>query len=268
MRTIIAGVDFTQSSYNAARYAAMLARKLECKLVLFNMFDVPLIHSNSGLYFMSYSSVREDSVKKLTRFLDRLAADFPGVDMNYFVTAGSFEEEMKTFVKKHRVQLVVLGLASKNRFSKFIYGSHSTDVAGKVDAPVIIVPEQYKEHKLKAAVMAVDNRGKLHKTTLKRFENFMKEAKLNLHVLHVLTEDELFDHKGNQKVEIGSKKFAVEVINESTLERGLKKYAIDKKVDLITIISRHHSALYNMFNETHTKSIAFSSRVPVMAIHE
>lgn len=268
MRTIIAGVDFTQSSYNAARYAAMLAQKIDCKLVLFNMFDVPLIHSNSGLYFMSYNSIRDTSVDKLKKFLTRLSKEFPKLDMNYFVTTGSFVEEVNTFVKKHRVQMVVLGLASKNRFSKFIYGSHSTDIAGKVDAPVIIVPEQYKEHKLKTAVMAVDNREKLHKASLKRFDTFTKEAKLNVHLLHVLTEDELFDHKKNQKLEIGSKKYPIEVINESNLERGLKKYTLDSKIDLITIISRHHSAFYNMFNETHTKHIAFSSKVPVMAIHE
>jgi nucleotide-binding universal stress UspA family protein len=268
MKTIIAGVDFTQSSYNAARYAALLARKLECKLVLFNMFDVPLIHSNSGLYFMSYNSIRDTSVNKLKKFLARLSKEFPKLDMNYFVTTGSFEEEVNTFVKKHHVQMVVLGLATKNRFSKFIYGSHSTDVAGKIDAPVIVVPEKYKEHKIKSLVVAVDNKEKLHKAALHKLEGLRKDAKLNLRMVHVRTEDELFDHKNNNRVEMGAKKYSVEVLSESSLERGLKKYALDHAVDLITVISHRHSALYNMFNETNTKQIAFSSKVPVMAIHD
>lgn len=268
MKTIVAGVDFTQSSYNAARYAAMLAEKLGCKLILFNMFDVPVIHSNSGLYFMSYNSIRDTNVDKLKKFLARLARDFPKLDMNYFATTGSFEAEVETFVKKHRVQMVVLGLAAKNRFSKFIYGSHSTDVAGKIDAPVVIVPEQYKQHKLKTAVVAVDTSEKLHKAPLKRFESFAKEGKVVVRALHVLTEDELFDHKKNRKIELGSKKYPVEVVNESSLERGLKKYTLENEVDLITIISREHSVFYKMFNETNTKQIAFSSKVPVMAIHE
>lgn len=268
MKTIIAGVDFTQSSYNAARYAALLAEKLKCKLVLFNMFDVPLIHSNSGLYFMSYSSIRDTSEDKLHKFEARLQKEFPKLSINYFVTTGSFRDEISTFVNKHRVQYVVLGMAVKNRFSKFLYGSHSTDIAGKVNAPVIIVPEQYKVHRLKTIVMGVDNREKLHKASLKRFENFAKESGTSIKVLHVLTEDELFDHNKNQNIILNHKKHHIDVVSETTLERGMKKYSLDTKADLIAIISRKHSAFYNLFNETNTKNIAFASKVPVMAIHE
>jgi len=266
--TIIAGVDFTASSYNAARYAAMLAEKLQCKLTLFNMFDVPMIHSNSGLYFMSYSSIRDVHADKLENFSKKLKREHPKLNLDYFVATGSFKEEIGTFIKKHHVYAVVLGLASKTRFSKFLYGSHTTDLAGKVDSPVIIVPEQYKEHSVKKVVMGVDNREKLHKASLKRFEEFLKQTRSALKVLHVRTEEELFDHNKNQNIIINHKKYPIEAVNESTLERGMRHFTLANRADLIGIISRKHSVFYNLFNETNTASIAFSSKIPVMAIHE
>ncbi len=265
---IIAGIDFSQSSYNAARYAAMLAQKFKCKLVLFNMFDIPLVHSNSGLYFMSYSSLRDVNIEKLEKVREKLHKEHPRLDLDHFVSSGSFKNEISDYIKANPVKLVVLGLASKGRFSKFIYGSHSTDLAGKVDAPVIIVPEQYKKHKLEKVVMGVDNREKLHKASLKLFESFLKESKADLKVLHVRTENELFDHNKNRNIIIGHKKYPIELISETTLERGMRKYSLKNKADLIGIISRKHSVFYDLFNETNTMVIAFASKVPVMAVHE
>lgn len=268
MKTIIAGVDFTKSSYNAAKYAAMLAEKLHCKLVLFNMYDVPLIHSNSGLYFMSYTSIRDTSENNLKRFLSKLKREHAKLEIGCFVTTGSFRAEISSFIKKHQVQYVVMGLVTKNKFSKFLYGSHSTDLAGKLKSPVIIVPEQYKEHQLKKVLIGVDNSEKLHRSPLKNIGDFIKTTHAGLHVLHIRTEEELFDHNKIRDIKVNNKKYPIEILPESSIERGMKKYSLQNKVDLIGILSKKHSAFYNLFLESNTKSIAFASKVPVMAIHE
>jgi hypothetical protein len=58
MRTIIAGTDFSASSANACKYAALLAQRLKCKLVLFNLFEAPVVHSNIGLYGFFHESLK------------------------------------------------------------------------------------------------------------------------------------------------------------------------------------------------------------------
>ena len=69
MKTIIATTDFTPSSLNACLYAGMLAQKLNCKLTVFNLFDIPVVHSNSGLYFISFASQKKHSELKMKKFL-------------------------------------------------------------------------------------------------------------------------------------------------------------------------------------------------------
>ncbi|MBP7810008.1 MAG: universal stress protein [Bacteroidia bacterium] len=267
MRTIIAGTDFTPSSLNACLYAAMLAKKLDCKLTIFNLFDVPVVHSNSGLFFISFASQKKHSEEKMKKFAQKISAVHKGVIIEPFLTSGSFKLEVEGFIAKHRVEAVVMGLATRTKISRYIYGSHSTDIAGRIKAPVIIVPERYKKHNIKTVLLSVDNNEKLYHSTLTELERFAADSKTKIKVLSVRTEDELFVPK-QQELKFNGVTVKLNTIKSKEIETGIVSFCRKNKADLIAIISKKHSALYNFFAETHTKKIAFASKVPVMAIHE
>jgi nucleotide-binding universal stress UspA family protein len=203
----------------------------------------------------------------MKKFIQKLAITHPKVQMESMITTGSFKMEVEDFIKKHRVEAVVMGLASKTKLEKFIYGSHSTDVAGRVNAPVIIVPEKYKKHHLKSMLLSVDNNEKLYHSSLTEVERFAADTQTKLNVLSVRTEDELFLPK-QQEVKINGSAIKLNTIKAKDIEKGIVSYCRKNKADLITVLSKRHSALYNLFAESHTKKIAFASKVPVMAIHE
>ncbi len=267
MKTVIAGTDFSRSSMNACKYAALLAQKLNCKLVLFNLFEAPVVHSNMGLYGISYSSERKNSENKTEKKIKELKKVFPKLKISEFVTSGSYKEELKYFIKAHQVEAAVMGLESKTKLSKYIYGSHGVNIAGKLDCPVIIVPEKYKKHKISKVLLAVDNNEKLYKSSLKGFEKFILGTKTKLDLLHVRTEDELI-HPVMMDLVFSGKKTPVKTVKAKSFENGIKKQVKELKTDLVAIISKKHSVFYNFFSETNTKKIIFMAKVPVMAIHE
>lgn len=267
MKTIIAGTDFTPSSINACKYAALLAQKLNCKLTLFNLFEAPVIHSNMGLFGISYTSERKASENKTEKLIKEIQKLFPKIKINELVTSGSFNYELENFTKEHQIEAMVMGLAAKDKISKFIYGSHGVDIAGKIDCPVIIIPEKYTKHKLSNVLLAVDNNEKLMKSSIAGFEKFIKETKSKLNLVHIRTEEELF-HPLTFKITINSKKLPIEMVKAKDIEVGLKKYCSKSNYDLVAIISKKHSAFYNLFVESNTKKVAFATKVPVMAIHE
>jgi nucleotide-binding universal stress UspA family protein len=267
MKTIIAGTDFSPSSVNACRYAALLAQKLNCKLTIFNLFDAPIIHSNVGLYGISYTSVRKSSFVKTNKLTDQLKKLFPKVEINMFVTNGAFSYELETFTKSHKVEAAVMGLETKNKISKFIYGSHGINIAGKINAPVIIVPERYKKHKLNKILLAVDNNEKLKHSSLTVFEKFIQDSKTKLKLLHVRTPDEVFDPV-TTSLKVNRKKLPIDIIPSEDIQDGVKKYCKQQDIDLIGLISKKHSPFYNFFIESNTKKVAFAAKIPVMAIHE
>lgn len=267
MKTIIAGTDFSPSSLNACYYAAMLAKKLDCKLTIFNLFEVPAIHSNSGLYFVSYRGIRENHEEKLLKTIEDIKTKFPKLNVEVLLSSGSLKKELEEFVSSHRVGAVVLGLATKTKLSKFIFGSHSTDIAGKINAPVIIVPEQYKKHQLKSILLGVDNVEKLQKTALTQFKTIVSDTNVRLKLLHVRTSDELFSTPKTE-FKFLDKVYKTESFFAKDLTDGLNKFVKKNNNDLIAVVSRKHSVFYDYFAETNTKKIAFVSKVPVMAIHE
>jgi len=268
MKTIIAGTDFTPSSLNACHYAALLAQKLKCKLVIFNLFEAPILHSNSGLYGISFSAVKKTSEKSTQDLVERLHKQFPTVKIQALVASGSFKEELENFIGKHQVEAVVMGLEAKGRISKYIWGSHGVDIAGKINAPAIIVPEKYREHHIGNFLVAMDSVEKLRSTSLKKVEQLLKATKGSVKFLHVRTPDEVLTSAKDLSVKINNNKTEVETQKSRTIEEGIRFFCRDNAIDLVTIISRQHSVFYNLFRESITKKVAFSAKVPVMAIHE
>jgi nucleotide-binding universal stress UspA family protein len=267
MKTIIAGTDFTSCSVNAGRYAALLATKLNCKLTLFNLFEAPVMHSNSGLFGISYSSQKKESEQKALKLLNDLRKEFPKIKIEYFVTSGSFKEELENFNTKHLIEAAVMGLKTKDKISKFIYGSHGVNLAGKINAPVIIVPENYKIHKISKILLAVDNNEKLKKSPLLGLERIARQLKAIVKPLYVRTQDELLNPI-QKSIALNGKDLKINIIEAIDVQDGIKKYCRDSNIDLVTIISKSHSALFNLFSESNTKKIAYITKVPVMAIHE
>ncbi len=267
MKTIIVGTDFSTSSINACRYAAELAQISKCKLIIFNLFEAPVIHSNVGLYGFSYEFIKKASHDKTEKLIKQLKREFPKVNISAFATNGAFEDELKQFTKAHRVEAAVMGLETKKRISKFIYGSHGINLVGKIDCPVIIVPSGYKVHKVSKVLLAVDNNEKLMKSSLKGFERFVKDTGSKIKVLHVRTDDEIF-HPVTNTVSVNGKKLPIDIIKAKDIQDGVKKYCALGDISLVAIISKKHSLFYNLFSESNTKKIAFVSKLPVMSIHE
>jgi nucleotide-binding universal stress UspA family protein len=227
-----------------------------------------VLHSNSGLYGISYSSVKKTSEQSAETLVKELSTLFPSLKVSAFSIAGSFEEELEIFTSRHRIEAVVMGLEAKTRIAKFIWGSHGVNIIGKINAPVIVVPEKYRDHRLKTILLAVDNVEKLKTASFKEVEKFVKVSQTTLKLLHVRTPEEVIGLNKTTFVNVNKTKLEVAQQKAKTIEDGIKWYCRDEEVDLVTIISRKHSVFYNLFNESVTKRVAFSAKVPVMAMHE
>ena len=267
MNIILAATDFTPSSLNACLYGAMLAKKLKCKLVVFNLSELPVAHANNGLYFISYNTLKENSDEKMLKTLQEIKQKFPKLPVQSLVISGGFKDEITRFLKQHKVQSVVMGLGAKTKLAKFIFGSHSTDIAGKLTAPVIIVPEKFKVHSAKNIILSVDNNEALSHQPLVPFEKMTGALHAKVKMLHVRTEDELF-HPAKLQIQLHHKPHKVEAIFAKSIQEGVNLYRRKNNSDMVAVISKSHSSLYDLFAESTTKKIAFTSKVPVMAIHE
>lgn len=265
--TILVGIDYTKSSENALNYAAILAKQSKSSLLLFHMYQTPVIHTYSGIYFVSFNELQKYNKEKLDKYKDKYKAMHPGVEMHTLATYKSFKDGVSSLIRKYKLHVVVLGLETKTKLSKFIYGTTGVDVAGKIKCPVIIVPEKYKNHKAENCILAIDNRAYLKADVLSRVKDFSKQFKIKNEYVHFKTEDD-FLVAPSERVKDQNKKLNVKMIESKDFVSGLNNYAKKAGVDLTIVVSRSHSFMFNLFNETNTKKIAFGSQKPVMSIHE
>ena len=245
----------------------MLADKYKYKLVLFNLLDVSWIHANSGLFLIETYREKRKNEHKAKKQLEDLKVAFPKIEITTFVCEGVFKKEIKTFIEHHQVKLIVMGLAEKNRFYKSLYGSHGVDIAGKLEAPVIIVPEQFKKHTISNVLLAVDNSEKLQLSSLKPLESLVKMMKSKIHVIHCKAKNEIFEPV-KKVIKINNVNHNIIVFPVKNIEKGIGKFSQTQSVDMIAVISKKHSVFYNLFAESDTSKIVFNSKIPVMAIHE
>ncbi len=259
---ILVGIDFTKSSENALNYAVMLAEKSNYQITLFHVFDTPVVHANSGAYFVEYASLKQNFNNRLNEYRKKIAERHPLLKIDVFTTFSSFKSEVEELVNKKKVQLVIIGLETKSKISKFIYGTTGVDIAGKINCPIIIVPEKYKHHKIETLLIALDNKHKQHAKELKQIEKFSSVFNCTKTFLHVRTEYELIIEKNKNKER------EVETIESKEFKTGIANYLKKHPHDLTVLISHQHNFIYNLFTESNTKTIAFQSKIPVMSIHD
>lgn len=266
-KRILVGIDYSKSSLNALEYAAGLAKHSGATLVLFHVYEFPVVHTNAGLYMVDYKAIKRDDLAKLEQVKTKLLLKHTGLQVEAINSNLSFRSYVEELAAKKKIHVVVLGLESKGKLSKFIWGTTGVDLAGKVDCPVVIVPESYTKHSYTKVLAAVDYKQDLKRVVIRKAEQFAREHKMSCDLVHIQTDDELdFGMEAAQHRKEAAK-WNIQIFKSKGFAEGIKKYVSQNKSDLVVLFSRKHSLVYRLFNETNTKTIAFNSNVPVMAVH-
>ncbi|MCU0359225.1 MAG: universal stress protein [Bacteroidia bacterium] len=266
-KRILVGVDYTKSSLNAVDYAAGLAKQSGATLILFHVYEFPVVHTNAGLYMVDYKAIKRDDLARLEQLKKKTLDKHPGLQLEIGNSNMSFKAYVEELAAKKKIHVVVLGLETKGKISKFIWGTTGVDIAGKIDCPVVIVPESYTKHKYEKVMAAVDYKQDLKRVVIRKAEQFAKDNQMKCNLVHIQTEDELdFGIEAGERRKEAAK-WNIELFKAKGFSEGVKKYVSQNKSDLVVLFSRKHSLVYRLFNETNTKTIAFNSNVPVMAVH-
>jgi nucleotide-binding universal stress UspA family protein len=262
MKTILVGVDFTKSAENTIKYAIEVAKKSEAKVLLFHVLTAPVVHTTSGLVFIDGESFANNDKKKMEELQKQLSQKNPKVKIEIELTYDSIRERVSKLYKKNKINLTVLGLETKSKISKFIYGTTSADLTGKIDCPIITVPEKYKHHEIKKILIAIDNKESISSGLSKRIHSTIDFIGAKAEFVHIKTEDEL---------ELGEKNrhpFPITNIKSSNFQTGISNYAKKSKADAIMLISHNYSTFHNLFIDSNSKKIILSSNIPVISIHK
>jgi|SRR5882724_3362938 len=277
MTNFLVPIDFSETSKNAARYAAHISTLVpDTNLILYNVFDTLELGVDSSPLG---TDAEEDAGRQK---LMELALESVKTELSVITgakitcvaeEANRFLDTLDKYVRNHHIQLVIMGITGSTRLGQIFMGSNTLNLIKRDIVPVIIVPPDARSQSAKNVMMLSD---------FKDIDNTVPEMPMkwildlfnpSLHIVNVDHEHyvELTDeYKAERaKLETLLKDYhpSFYFIRMFDFMEAINQFVTDKDIDLILTFPRKHSFLSNIFKTTNTTKLAYHSHVPIVALN-
>lgn len=266
MKTIIAPVDFSASSKNAAKYAADLALSISADLTLFHVLQSPLVASQASAKEKAFEEMHDVAFDRLNVLKANLNKHTLGkINISLDMESGKVMPRIKEYCAKKGPFIVVMGMDSD---SSELFGSNSLDAVNHLHYPLIIVPEDASFRPIHKIGVALDKAfvGNLPLQHLKKLQNTFGAQ---IDILYVNLENKKEPDSARFKLleeELTGLRHEFHFITANKLEEGMDKLLENTKVDLLLLIPKFHT--FFEFHQSQSKILLLHCSGPVMTIHE
>ncbi|WP_340065925.1 universal stress protein [Ascidiimonas aurantiaca] len=160
MNTVLFATDYSRNSAAGLRYACVLCKKLESKLVITHIFPESRISKTREDFPEDGVSVFEEHQKSLINFFKLTVNDPMTIENNTFGI--SIEPELHSSVFKGILKkaghmqsgIIIVGMRGKNSLKNLFMGNVTQNLFERSSYPVLAVPSNYKMNTLDTIVYA------------------------------------------------------------------------------------------------------------------
>jgi nucleotide-binding universal stress UspA family protein len=272
MHEIVVPIDFSKTSINALDFAIELAKVLEMDLKLLHIYT-PMGVSLDDAAYVAHEEVRSEYEEKLEtsceRCMERLEGS--GVNASHELDYGFPAKRIVDWSKEDTTSMIVMGSTGQTGAFEKVFGKVSTDVSVHAHCPVLLVPHEstYKGiHKLIYTSKYIE----LDSSLMPYLGKLASKLGSNISLVHQTEKGEIDYSIHELKAEL--EKHAPEIQVEAELEHAdsiaevLKHFVEERDIDLVVMASKHRDFFSRLFHKSAIKSMAFSTRVPLLILHE
>lgn len=277
MKTILVPTDFSDTAYNAARYALQLARQVgTSRVVLYHAYEliVPVPDVPDPIPVIDPEDLKQSSETGLALMRSRLQADLPeGVTLLTRSENQLLQAYIDQVAKEEQADLIVMGITGGSGVEEMLLGSNALDVMKETHTPLIIVPGDASFREINTVVFACDFRKVTETTPIQPLKLLLDAFRARLFVVNVdhekrhFTADTPFETLVMDTLLADYTPEYRFVENESVVE-GILTFADQEKADIIITVPRQHGFLAGLFHRSRTRQLAFHSHIPLLVIRE
>ena len=261
MHRVIIPVDFSDTSLNAARFAAkMLSGKKDAVAILYNNYETDDDHDITINYL--------ESLKK-----EFIHSGVESVQLEYEM-GGDLIDNIARLSHTLRVTLVAMGITGKSAVKQAMFGSNTLKLVDKNLYPVMIIPPNATYTGINNVAFASDFKDVEATTPSVLINAVLEMFDPMLHIVNVskdhyvsLTE-EVKQEKEKFKEMFSERKTEFYFIGMNDFYEAMDNFVKDYKIDLLITIPKHQSNATSLIKSTHTKHLAYHSHIPILAAHE
>ncbi|HMC86588.1 MAG TPA: universal stress protein, partial [Chitinophagaceae bacterium] len=277
MKIFIVPTDFSDTSKNAARYAARMAAALsDVRIILYNVFDKIDTESSDGSVVYNDHSARR-IIMELA--LESVKTDMNGIAPGVNITCiaeeeSSFIDSLERLASHQGANLIIMGITGATPIAQIFIGSNTLSMVNKNVCPVMIVPPNAEFTGIKNIAFTSDFKDVERTTPVNALRNVLDIFKPFIHVVNVDSEHyvELTEEYKAERAKLETILAGYETeyyfMRQFDFVDAINQFVSDYKVDMIFTVPRKHSFLGGLFKSSHTKKLAYHSHVPLVAVHE
>ena len=261
MHRVIIPIDFSETSLNAARFTAqMLAGKENALAILYNNYET------AGDYDVCIHY--QESLKK--EFLKTGVLNIECVHE----MGGDLIENIGRLAHTSRATLIVMGITGKSEVRQAMFGSNTLKLVDRNLLPVMIIPPDAVYKGINNVAITSDYKDVEATTPAPLISAVLEIFNPVLHIVNVSKDNSSLPA---QEVEIGkatfNKMFSLfktifHFVTMNNFFEAVDNFVKDQNIDILITIPKHQSNAVSLFKSTHTKRLAYHSRIPILAAHE
>lgn len=268
MKTIVVATDFSKGSSNAIKHAIEMAKKLNTKISLVHAYSPPVLDPNLpiGLIEETYQDTLKALEERLISETDRIRIE--GLVVNYKLSFSDLSSVLNDVCTTENVLFIVVGKTGYSNIIDKIIGSTANHLIDSVEAPLMVIPENYENEILKKLAYATQ----LEFDEEKYIAKAVKLAKFSTHELslvHIEDSSELNINANELFLEPIIKNFGKENIKiiqkeGNSFKLGINKLISDEHISLLALTTHKRGILDGLLNPSKTKKIINDTQIPIL----
>ncbi|KAA2244734.1 universal stress protein [Chitinophaga agrisoli] len=277
MKTIIVPTDFSETAYNAARYALGLAGQMDTsRIVLYHAYEliVPIPEVPTTVPMVNPEELRAASLEGLEKMKRELLPLLPdNASLETRAENSLLPAQIDQLCRQEEADLVVMGITGGSQLEEILVGSNTVDVVKHTTCPVIIVPSAARFTPIRKMVFACDFRKVVQNTPVQPLKKLLDVFRPELHVLNIDHDSKHFTSDTPYEtlmldtlLEGYNPQF--HFIDHTNVVQGIMDFAVQQEADLILIIPKKHGLFEHIFKRSRTTQLAFHTHIPLLTIHE
>lgn len=277
MQTIIITTDFSESSLNAAKYGAALAKPLGVgHIILYHSYDnaplatevpvaetdTPLAHEGSLLAL----EIVEEALKQVL-------GDAANVSIELVANGSPLVFGVQQLAEQHRAALVVAGATGKSSLERMLIGSSAVGLASDHKVPLLIVPKEARFTPIEKVVFACDLKQVSHTTPVAEIGIWLERLRAKLLVLHVALEGKRFNpdlipEQYTMHSLLDGLDPEYHYTESDDIADEIEDFAEDHGAGLIITIPKSYGFFERLFHRSVSKRLIKASEIPLLLLRE
>jgi nucleotide-binding universal stress UspA family protein len=154
---ILIPTDFSDISNQAVEYAKSIARHYDSQLLLVHVNQPINLVAPPEAVWIDEEEIRQQREQWLEHGREELRAQ--GFKAEALFVTGTIHEELRSIIKEHKIDLILMGTHGKSGLDRFLLGSDTEAVLRRVNCPVLVIgpsalPAENGEWRLKHVICA------------------------------------------------------------------------------------------------------------------